>query len=246
MSRDIEYIRQYIGPVFLVDKKSIKFSTISRNIESCPNTVCPKHQEPVRGMPLHCFECGSKITDVHCVKHFEETPSVHSKSFHDQCLGLSNHQFNGISCFMEPNVELFTDKNKQVYVPKFKKDKEYFAIMNNKTVGQYCINEECMLCNRYENREHKHCEECGGKLFVNITHDVYGPIQDTVAISVFECYMHKNHDHFEFIDNPEWEHFVETYQQTEHCKELISVIEKTYGEGSVTMKLAFVSYHSIY
>lgn len=246
MPRDIEYIRRYIGPVFFVEKKSIEYGSVSRKIESCPNAECPQHQKTVLGLPHHCFECGSKIENVLCEKKFERMPNTHLKDFYDKAIGVCNQTFNGVRAFMEPNVKLFADDNQVVYVPRLSKDEEQFAIIGNKTFGHYCVNEDCMWHERYANTEHKYCEECGGKLHINITHNVTGIINEQAAIDILDGYSHKNYDHFEFINNQAFIYLVENYSQTDLCKELISVLEKTYGEGCVSMRLAFVSYHSHY
>lgn len=246
MPRDIEYIRRYIGPVFFVEKKSIEFGSVSRNIESCPNTDCPQHQKPVLGLPHHCFECGSKIVNVRCERKFEKLPDTHLKDFYDKCIGLSNQTFNGVRSFMEPNVTFFADNSHVIYVPRLGKDEENFAIIDNKTFGHYCINSDCIWHERYVNTEHNYCQECGGKLHVNITHNVTGIMNEYGAVDILDSHSNKNYDHFKFIEHQLWTHFVETYSKTKRCKELIRVIEKTYGEGCVSMRSAFVSYHSHY
>jgi len=246
MPRDIEYIRRYIGPVFFVEKKSIEYGSFSRNIESCPNTECSQYQKPVRGMPHHCFECGSKIDNVRCEKQFEKMPNTHLNDFYDKAIGVCNQTFNGVRSFMEPNVKLFADDNQIVYVPRLAKDEEHFAIIGNKTFGHYCINNDCIGNTRYANTDYKYCEECGEKLHINITHNVTGIMNEHAAIEILDNHSHKNYDHFEFIDHQVFIYLVENYSQTDRCKELISVLEKTYGEGCVSMRLAFVSYHSHY
>lgn len=246
MPRDIEYIRRYSGPVFFVEKKSIEFGSVSRNIESCPNAGCSQHQKPVLGLPHYCFECGSKIDNVRCEKQFERMPNTHLKDFYDKAIGVCNQTFNGVRSFMEPNVKFFADDNHQVYVPKLGKDEEQFAIIDNKTVGHYCINGACHLNERYANTEHNYCHECGGKLSINITHNVTGMCSEREAVSIFNSFSHDNYDRFQFLDIPPLNDLVQKYSQTDRCKELFSVLEKTYGEGCVSMRLAFVSYHSHY
>lgn len=246
MHKDIEYIRQYIGPVFFVNKKSVKYSEITRNIDTCPNPDCPKHQKPVDGLPLFCTECGSKVQMILCKKKYEQTPSSFNKEFYSKCGGVSNNTVNGTNYFMDKSVKLFADDSYMAYVPFFKPSDFQFGIMDNKTFGTFCVNENCRCYKSYTDSSSKYCHDCGHKLSINITSSVSGLLSQDEATSILATYNQSNHDSFQFIKHPEWEKKVDDYSQTEDCKSLISDIEKTYGEGSVTMRLAFVSYHSIF
>jgi len=242
MSNTIAYIQNYIGPVFFVDKKTVEYSTINRNIESCPNIECEKHQQPVSGLPLHCTECGSKIQMVLCERNIEKTPSFYTENFYGMCASISNSHVNGTSYFMDPSVKLFNSDNELAYVPKLRDSELKFALIDNKTIGTYCENEKCKLKHRYTNSEYKHCPECGEKTFVNITHSITLPLNEDEAI--FEQSINVNYDNFQLIQNSDWQKLVIDYAETENCKKLINIIEKAYGKDSVIVKLAFVSYHT--
>jgi hypothetical protein len=243
MSRGIEYIQHYMGPVFFVNKKTVTYSTISRKIESCPNTDCPKHQESVQGMPFYCTECGSKIDRVLCEKKFEDSPSSFTDNFFNQAFLVSNKHINGTDVFMLGDSLFFENDSQQVYVPKFKPTEFTFGIIDSKTFGKQCVNEQCRYQHYYTDVSYKHCPECGASLVINITHDVEGVLSEKEASTLFESYVQDNFDNFMFVDNHEWDYLVNQYSATTACKEIIRNIEKAYGYGCVTMRLAVVSYH---
>lgn len=242
MSNTIAYIQHYIGPVFFVDKKTVEYSTISRKIESCPNIECKKHQQPISGLPLYCTECGSKIQMVLCERNVEKSPSFYTENFYDMCASISNSHVNGTAYFMEPSIRLFHSDNNLVYVPKLRDYELNFALIDNKTIGTYCENEKCKLKHRYTNSEYKHCPDCGEKTFVNITHSMTLPLNEDT--SIFEKYSNSNYDSFQLIKNNSFQELVTDYVKTENAKDLIDIIEKAYGKDSVTVKLAFASYHT--
>lgn len=251
MPGHVEYIRHYMGPVFFVNKQKIEYSTISRNVESCTNPQCPKHKEQVRtdavhGVPLHCTECGSKIKMVNCEKSFEKMPSAYMESFHSKCCGVSNANVNGTSYFMEPAVKLFTEDACQVYVPTFVHQEFSFGAIDNKTVGIYCINDQCNLYQDYNKSSFKHCPKCGNKLIVNVTHNVQGVLPPEKALSLFNKCTQTNYDSIKFATDHDWATLVDSYAETDDCKEIITAIETAYGQGSVSMLIAFVSYHTHY
>lgn len=111
---------------------------------------------------------------VTCEKIFEKMPSAYMESFYSKCCGVSNANVNGTSYFMEPDVKLFTEDACQVYVPTFVHQEFSFGAIDNKTVGSYCINDQCNLYQDYNKSSFKCCPQCGNKLIVNVTHNVQG------------------------------------------------------------------------
>ena len=246
MPHDIEYITHYLGPVFFVNKRSFQYTTLTRKVESCPNEACKEHQKPVHGMPLHCTACGSKISLVLCSKKIEDTPACFVDDFYKKCFGVSNRAFNGTDSFMEDNVTFFNNDNELVYVPIFEKSQLKYSIQRDNTLGKFCIKESCRCHKKYTHTEYDYCPECGSKLWLNKTESVTGHFSKETMVVLDKHHDTGRFDLIEFLDEPELNKLVVDYKKSKDCKSIIADIEKAYGKGCVTMKLAFVSYHSIY
>lgn len=244
--RNLEYLVNYVGPVLFVKKQSIQYKDETRKLHTCTNQKCKEHGKDNRGFQNYCVKCGHKIEYIsaNTGERYEVYPLTLDDTFDNHYVPISKSHSNGLTMYNDA-ISLADDE--AVYAPFFNEDEFNYGILAHVELGKYCKNKDCESFDECTRFEYDYCDECGKKNRTHIDKDVYSSIPEKKARKLLESYSSKsNESACVFIENAEFGELVEQFKQTSVCKKGIKAIEKAYGKGSVTVKLAYVQYHQNY
>lgn len=243
--RNLQYINNYIGPVFLLKKKKVTLAPRGIKRETCSNTSCPNHGDDTLqlGFYNYCPRCGSKVKYCSLEKKVEVYPSIANDWFANNMITVANDYFNGISMYLD---EPLLSADETLYLP-FIEEKSEFAICSSVTLGKYCKNKECNDYDECTNGSYDYCVECGGKLKSVWEADTNSIFDKNTTKELLKAYVNKtNTDYFVLFENSIFDDVIKKYKKTDEYKKVIKILEKLYGKDSVTLLTAFVQYHDNY
>lgn len=246
--RNLEYLVNYIGPVLFVKKQKVEYKDEKRKLYTCSNKNCSKHGKDLYARREYCVKCGHKIEYIECLtgERYETWPFDVDEKFDNFYVLMNNKASNGISS-LNKNITLADDEI--VFVPYFNTDTTPFncGILNYVELGKYCKNKECENFDECLPFKHDYCGDCGKKNKIKRDGDLYSsfPLKD--AKSILKLYETQSIlSECRFINDSTFDKVVLDFEQSEMCKLGIKCIEKAYGKGSVTIRLAFIQYHQNY
>jgi len=244
--RNLEYIVNYIGPVIFVKKKTIQYRDEVRKLHTCSNKKCSEHGKDIFHYH-YCIKCGSEINYVKCETgiRYEVYPTSLDDNFDNNYIPMTKHHSNGLTMF---NEIINLSEDEAVYAPYFEQDSEFnCGIQAYIELGKYCQNESCEDFDECAPSDHDYCSECGHKNKIHKDVDITSSFSEKLAKSILKTYgVTTNLSVCEFIENDRFTTIVDEFRNSEKCKQGIDAIEKAYGKGSATIKLAFIQYHQNY
>lgn len=244
--RNLEYIVNYIGPVLFVKKKKIQYKGESRKQQTCTNQKCSEHGKDCYHYH-YCIKCGNKIEYIHAMKgeKYEVYPISLDDTFDSNYIPINKRHSNGVDCF-NGVVTLLDDED--VYAPYFEQDSEFnCGIQAYIEQGKYCQNKSCEEFDECALPDHDYCGDCGHKNKVHKDTDIVSCFNQKDAKKTLKAYQTTNNlSACNFIEDERFDKVMSDFAASEKCKQGIKTIEKAYGKGSVTVRLAFVQYHQDY
>lgn len=244
-NRNLQYINNYVGPVFLLKKKKITFAARDFKRDTCSNPSCSNHGDDTLqlGFYNYCPKCGSKVKYCSIEKKVEVYPSISDDWFANNMITVANDYFNGISMYL---VEPLLSADEFLYLP-FVENKSDFAIYSSVSLGKYCKNKKCNVYDECTNGSYDYCVECGNKLKLDWDSDTHSIFDNKTTKEILKSYVNKtNTDYFVLFENHIFDDIVKKYKETEDYHRIVKILEDLYGENSVTLLTAFVQYHDNY
>lgn len=244
--RNLEYIVNYIGPVLFVKKKTIQYREEKRKQQTCSNKKCTEHGKDCFHYH-YCIKCGHKVEYLQATtgKKYEIYPLSLDDTFDSNYVPINKHHCNGVESF---NGAIHFADDEAVYTPYFEQDSEFnCGLQAYIEQGKYCQNKSCDEFDECALPDHDYCGECGTKTKIQKDTDMVSSFNQKDAKKILKSYQPtSNLSACNFIEDDRFDKIVDDFKASKKCKQGIKTIEKAYGKGSVTVRLAFVQYHQNY